>query len=143
MDVPFLVQGGGADLARALLEDAPGLERVLFLHGVHHRKEAVQVLRDGGVQVDLVEAYAMRTAPELDTVVRTAPTPDWILVASPRALDLLLDALGDKAPPAEAHWLALGATTAEHGAARGLGVEPLAAPMPQALLMRLERERHG
>ena len=47
----------------------------------------------GGIQVDLVEAYGMRTdAGARGTVLRAAPTPDWIVVASPRALDLLLEA---------------------------------------------------
>ncbi len=143
VDVPFLVQGGAADLAALLLEDAPGLERVLFPCGVHHRREAVEVLRTGGVQVDLIEAYGMQTLPELDTIARGAPTPDWILVGSPRALDLLLEALGDQTPHAVTKWLGLGATTVEHGARQGLQMEALAAPMPQALIMKLERERHA
>jgi uroporphyrinogen-III synthase len=143
VDVPFLVQGGAADLASLLLQDAPGLERVLFVCGAQHRMEAVEILRQGGVAVDLIEAYGMQTVPELDTIVRGVPTPDWILVGSPRALDLLLEALGDERPVAATKWLGLGATTVEHGAQLGLEIEALAAPMPQALIMELERERHA
>lgn len=115
-EVPFVGGAGAAQLAATLLDEDVG--DVLFLRGEEALDEASRILRAGGVAVDEIVAYRMRPEPTFPRAVASAPAPDTIVVGSPAAADLLLEAV---APPAGARWVALGPTTRAH--LTGLGIE--------------------
>ncbi len=115
-DVVLVGRAGARAIADQMLREAPAIERVLFLRGRHALDITTKRLRAAARTVHEVVAYALEPHPDLARHVAEAPRPDAVLVGSPRAGDLLLEALGgafgDRLQGAR--FIAMGATTATH-----------------------------
>lgn len=122
-DVVMVGARGAQVIAEQVVTEAPAIERVLFLRGRHALDIATHQLRSAGRVVHEVVAYTLDAHPDVEQRVADAPDPDAIVVGSPRAGDILLQALGGSFAPrlAAATFLSLGATTARH--LRELGAE--------------------
>jgi uroporphyrinogen-III synthase len=114
-EVLLVGEGGGADLAHAILADLPDARRVLFLRGGDAREEATEVLRAHGRSVRSAVAYETRPRAAFVSEVRAAPPPrGGIVVGSPRAAEALADALdiSGRAEERQVLVVAVGETTA-------------------------------
>ncbi len=139
-DVGFVGMRGAAELAQGLIENAPGVSRVLYLRGAVARAEATGILRAAGVTVDEVVAYDLRERPALASELSDAPEPACIVAGSPRAADLLPEALArlERGPALGPRALARGPTTAAHLTRLGFTrVEQVEHPGPEAVAERL------
>lgn len=118
--------GTGLGLAEILVErlaDTPAA--VIFACGHHRRPELPDALAAAGHLVLPVVVYRMRATP-VDELPTVASDLDGVIVTSPRAAALYLQAVGGRPLPCR-HW-ALGPTTRD--AARALGVECLTPDNP-------------
>lgn len=86
VEVLFEGHRGAEALAAGLLHVAPGIETYLHPASAHARPEGPARLREGGKQVDVIEAYTMEEAPDLAEAVAAAPPPDVLVFGSPRSV---------------------------------------------------------
>ncbi len=122
-----LVGSGGGELLAARLAPhlAPG-NRVLHPCGRDRRPELGRHLSSLGVQVMVVEVYAMEEVPREQLPRLPEGEPVAVLLTSPRSAAAYLAALGGT--PLPCPHLAMGATTVTEARRLGLSARPLAAP---------------
>ena len=119
LDPAVVGPGTGLGLAEILVERLADTSTVvIFACGHHRRSELPDALAAAGHRVLPVVVYRMRATP-VDELPTVASDLDGVIVTSPRAAALYLQAVGGRALPCP-HW-ALGPTTRD--AARALGVE--------------------
>jgi uroporphyrinogen-III synthase len=120
---PIVATVAGADAVwttLAPLDTWPG-RRVLVLTTEGGRQVLIDGLRQAGAIVDAIEAYRMvpRAVPDLRRDWRTG-TPDAAVLASPRAVHILADAIGRDALTGLAAIVAIGETTGRALAERAI-----------------------
>ncbi len=79
--------------AHKLVDEAPGLDRILFLRGSAARDDAVHVLLNAGKIVDEVIAYQVEFTPAFGDLCAQSEDPHAIWVGSPRGVECLHHAL--------------------------------------------------
>lgn len=131
--------GSGTDLARELEKLWPPNTTAILAAGVHARPEVPTVLKAAGHRVLKLKVYEMRATP-----VRELPPvgpADGIVLTSPRAAELYLEAVGGLPLPL-VHW-ALGTTT--QNAANWLGIKDCRIPESPSMgdLAAALTERHA
>jgi uroporphyrinogen-III synthase len=124
----LVVEGGGAELARAILASDGEHGPVLFPRAVAGRDDLPGILRNAGNTVDVVDAYEMSPWPGLPQLVAevNAEHFDAVAFTSPKGANALLDA-GFSVENMLVG--AIGRTTSEALASRGVRVDVLA-PTP-------------
>lgn len=116
---PSLVgPGTGTELAAALNDRLDDSATVVYACGVHRRPELPEALTAAGHTVLPLVVYRMRATPPAELPPIDSDI-DAVVVTSPRAARLYLEALGGR-PLACPHW-ALGPTTRD--AARTIGID--------------------
>jgi uroporphyrinogen-III synthase len=126
---PVVARTAGADALWAVLEplDTWQDRRVLLLTTPGGRTTLIDGLSAAGACVEAVEAYRMIPR-DVDRIRQdwTRGAPDAVILASPRAADVLVDAVGREAVTALRAVVAIGETTARR--LDELGVACLVAP---------------
>jgi uroporphyrinogen-III synthase len=135
----------GLGLYEALRPELHPEDEVLLPAAEEGRRELELALREHGVRVTRVTAYRTTPAalpPEAQELLRTSP-PDVVLFASPRTVEVFLEAAGRERLE-QARVVAIGPTTA--GALTRLGIEVAAVaerPTPEALVDAASRAIRG
>jgi uroporphyrinogen-III synthase len=135
----------GLGLFEAMREDLQPEDEVLLPAAEEGRRELELALREQGVRVTRVTAYRSTPAallPEMEAELRATP-PDVVLFASPRTVEVFLEAAG-RERLGQAKVVAIGPTTS--GALVRLGVEVAAVaerPTPEGLVDAAIRAIHG
>lgn len=135
----------GLGLYEALRSELHPEDEVLLPAAEEGRRELELALREHGVRVTRVTAYRTTPAalpPEAQEALRAAP-PDVVLFASPRTVEVFLDAAGRERLE-QVRVVAIGPTTA--GALARLGIEVAAVaerPTPEGLVDAAIRAIHG
>ena len=135
----------GLGLFEAMKDDLQPEDEVLLPAAEEGRRELELALREHGVRVTRVTAYRSTPAalpPEVQEELRAAP-PDVVLFASPRTVEVFLEAAG-RERLGQAKVVAIGPTTS--GALARLGVEVSAVaerPTPEGLVDAAIRAIHG
>jgi uroporphyrinogen-III synthase len=134
LSADLVVDGGGADLARALGEVTDAGTPVLFPRAAEGRDELPEILGAAGVPVEVVPVY--RTFPDEETLALLARERwDAVAFASPRGAAAFLDA---GATLDGVRVGAVGATTADFLRGRGVTVDVVAGrPSLPALVAEL------
>lgn len=136
LDVREVGPGTGERLAQQLLEASPPIDHVLFLRGRHIRREGVQRLEQGGVEVAEVVVYEARPRDDFSGALRRAEAPDALVAGSPRAARALAAGLvaSGRSDRLELPVVAPGAPTADALAEAGFTmIETAPAPSPAGL----------
>lgn len=134
---PALVGPGTGDgLASALAARFERPTTVVYVCGRHRRPELPDALAAAGHAVLPVVVYQMRATPPADLPV-PEPTPEAVVVTSPRSAALYLDGVGGRPLPCP-HW-ALGPTTRDAAAALGLDCRIPPEPTLESLVEELCR----
>ncbi len=118
LGVDHVGPGSGIGLAEQLIERLEPACPVVLACGKHRRHEMPEVLETAGHPVHPVVVYSMRATPPRE-LPPLGPNLEAVVLTSPRAARLYLEAVGGKPLPLK-HW-ALGPTTRD--AAAGLGIE--------------------
>jgi len=120
-DVVSVGSSGAGALAKQIVAEAPGLERILFLRGSIARDDAVHVLMNAGKIVDEVVAYDVEISPSFGDRCAEAAEPHAIWAGSPRAVECLHHALLKRGVVDRTNtpMAAMGSTTSEALQARG------------------------
>lgn len=118
LGVDHVGPGSGAGLAKQLIERLDPACPVVLACGKERRHELPKALAEAGHPVHPVVVYSMRATPPRE-LPPLGPNLEAVILTSPRAARLYIDAVGGKPLPLQ-HW-ALGPTTRD--AAGGLGIE--------------------
>lgn len=143
-DVAVVGRTGAEEVARRVLAELPGAQRILFLRGSDARDEATEVLRAHGRAVRSAVAYETRPRAAFVSDVHAAPPPAAVVVGSPLAAAALDDALDvtERADAREVPAVAVGETTAADLRGRGFPrVTAASHPDPEAIVEALRAER--
>ena len=133
LGVDHVGPGGGAGLAEQLIERLdPGCP-VILACGKERRHELPMALEEAGHPVHPVVVYSMRATPPRE-LPPLGPNLEAVILTSPRAARLYLEAVGGKPLPLQ-HW-ALGPTTGD--AARGMGIDCAIPPKPTMISLAEE-----
>ncbi|MDY7225218.1 uroporphyrinogen-III synthase [Hyalangium rubrum] len=138
-------EGTGLGLYEVIRDDLQPEDEVLLPAAEEGRRELELALREQGVRVTRVTAYRSTPAtlsPEAQEALRTAP-PDVVLFASPRTVEVFLEAAG-RERLGQARVVAIGPTTAAALARLGVEVAAVAErPTPEGLVDAAIRAVHG
>ena len=144
---PVVAPDSGAVALWSLLKDTDdwSRRRVLIPAVAGGRRAVIDGLIAAGAQVTIVEAYRMEPRPAVDVAADwRAAAAEAVILASPRAVDLLVGAIGRDALIGLRAIVAIGATTAV--ALKEHGIDPVVSPMQSfAAVARTlaELEQHG
>ncbi len=126
---PVVAPDSGADALWSLLKDTDdwSRRRVLIPAVAGGRRAVIDGLINAGAQVTIVEAYRMEARSAVDIAADwRAAAADALILASPRAVDLLIEAIGRDALTGLRAIVAIGATTAV--ALKAHGIDPAVSP---------------
>lgn len=129
LDVVAIGHGGSAQLLQEILLMPLRTKRVLWLRGREARPEGAELLRATGATVEELVTYVVEPDVDFQERVGKAPEPGAVAVGSPRAVDVLAQALREvpRSLPQRLPFLVPGSTTGERLAEVGLGAHPQSA----------------
>ena len=121
---PVVSGESGADALWQVLKNEPWRDTRVLLPVVEGgRQTIIDGLKNAGALITIIEAYRMVPRPAKEIAADwAAAKPDAVVMASPSAVNTLIDAIGSDAIASLSAVVAIGPTTAAAADARGLKV---------------------